>query len=86
MTSEGLGEMFEGVFTDTFRWCRWRAEQRVERVQTRERGPPSAPVEIQCIFDDISNILTFLYSLNVDTCTEYELSMSVHLLVSRICA
>ena len=29
-----------------FRWCRWRAERRVERAQTRERGPPSAPGEI----------------------------------------
>ena len=25
-----------------FRSCRWGAEQRVSRAQTRERGPPSA--------------------------------------------
>ena len=30
---------------ENFRWCRWGAEQRVEHVQTRERGPPSAPAE-----------------------------------------
>ena len=29
-----------------FRWCWWRAEQRVKHAQTREWGPPSAPVEI----------------------------------------
>ena len=28
------------------RWCRWGAERRVKRAQTRERGPPSAPAEI----------------------------------------
>ena len=32
-----------------FRWFQWGAERRVERAQTWERGPPSAPVEILCI-------------------------------------
>ena len=49
MTSEGLGEMFEGYYADmcseNFRWCRWGAEGSVERAQTWERGPPSASVE-----------------------------------------
>ena len=31
---------------ENFRSCRWGAEQRVLRVQTRERGPPSALAEI----------------------------------------
>ena len=44
MTSEGLGEMYEGHFADT---CteKWGAEGRVECAETRERGPPSAPAE-----------------------------------------
>jgi hypothetical protein len=29
-----------------FLWCRWRADRRVKRAQTRERGPQSALVEI----------------------------------------
>ena len=29
-----------------FRWCRWGAERRAKRAQTRERGSPSAPAEI----------------------------------------
>ena len=45
-TSEGLGEMFEGDFpdmcADKFPLVLIGAEQRVERAQTRERGPPSA--------------------------------------------
>ena len=53
MTSEGLGEMFEGDFADTcaenFPMVSMGAEQRVERAQTRERGPPAAPAEI-CIY------------------------------------
>ena len=54
MSSEGLGEMFEGNFADTcaeknHRWCRWGADLRVKRAQTRERGPPSAPGEILLI-------------------------------------
>ena len=31
---------------ENFRVCRWGAERRVSRAQTRERGPPSAYVEI----------------------------------------
>ena len=46
MTSEGLGEMFEGDSADM---CaekfRWGAEGRVSGAQTRERGPPSALAE-----------------------------------------
>ena len=43
MTSEGLGEMFEGDYADTgagkFPLTSMGAEQRVSRTQTRERGP-----------------------------------------------
>ena len=52
MTSEGLGEMLEGDFANTyskakhFHSCRLGAERRVERAQTQEQGPPSAPAEI----------------------------------------
>ena len=50
MTSEGLGDMFEGDSADSapenFRSRRWGAEQRLSRAQTRERGPPSALAEI----------------------------------------
>ena len=46
MTYEGLGEMFEGAFADMcagkFPLVSMGAEQRVSRVQTLERGPPSA--------------------------------------------
>ena len=28
-----------------FRWCQWGAERRVQRMQTREQGPPLAPAE-----------------------------------------
>ena len=49
MTSEGLGEMFEGDSADTwagkFSLLTMGAERRVSRAQTRERGPPSALVE-----------------------------------------
>ena len=45
MTSEGLGEMFEGADT-----C---AERRGSRAQTQERGPPSAPAEIFSLSQDI---------------------------------
>ena len=42
--------MFEGDFADmcaaNFHCCRWGAERRVARGQTREQGPPSAPAEI----------------------------------------
>ena len=31
---------------ENFRSCRWGAERRVKRAQTRERGPPSALAEI----------------------------------------
>ena len=53
MTSEGLGEMFEGDSADmcaeNFSLVSMGAERRVNRAQTRERGPPSAPAEIFCI-------------------------------------
>ena len=43
MTSEGLGEMFEGDSADTcagkFPLTSMGAERRVSRGQTRERGP-----------------------------------------------
>ena len=49
MTSEGLGEMFEGDSADM---CAGKfppvligAERRVSRAQTLERGPPSALAE-----------------------------------------
>ena len=41
--------MFKGDFADTCpknsRWCRWWAERRVKRAQTRERGPLLVPAE-----------------------------------------
>ena len=50
MTSEGLGEMFEGDSADMcagkFPLVSMEAERRVSRVQTRELGPPSALAEI----------------------------------------
>jgi hypothetical protein len=50
MTSEGLGEMFEGDSADTgagkFPLVSMGAERRVSRAQTREQGPPSALAEI----------------------------------------
>ena len=50
MSSEGLGEMFEGDSADV---CAGKfpqvsmggGERRVSRAQTRERGPPSALAE-----------------------------------------
>ena len=49
MTSEGLGEMFEGDSADMcagkFPLVSMGAERRVLRAQTRERGPPSALAE-----------------------------------------
>ena len=36
-----------------FLWCRWGSKRRVKCVQTRERGPPSAPVEI---FNNITKL------------------------------
>ena len=51
MTSEGLGEMFEGDSADTcagkFLLVLMGGERRVSHAQTRERGPPSALAEIQ---------------------------------------
>ena len=44
MTSEGFGEMFEGA--GKFPLVSMGAKRRVSRAQTRERGPPSALVEI----------------------------------------
>ena len=54
MTSEGLGEMFEGDSADTcagkFPLMSMGAERRVSRAQTRERGPPSARAEFSIVF------------------------------------
>ena len=53
MTSEGLGEMFEGDSADTcggkFLLPSMGAERRVSCAQTRERGPPSALAEINLL-------------------------------------
>ena len=50
MTSEGLGEMFEGDSADMcagkFLLVSMGAKRRVSRAQTQERGPPSALAEI----------------------------------------
>ena len=46
MTSEGLGEMFQGDSADMCAGCRWGAEWRVSCAQTLERGPTSALAEI----------------------------------------
>ena len=50
MTSERLGEMFEGdsagMCAGIFPLVSMGAERRVSRAQTRERGPPSALEEI----------------------------------------
>ena len=74
MTSEGLGEMFEGDFADTcaekFPLVSMGAELRVNHAQTRERGPPSAPVEIyslQCNFV----LPSFLLFIPWDLCFIY---------------
>ena len=54
MTSEGLGEMFEGDSADIcagkFPLVSMGAEQRVSHAQTREQGPPSALAEISLSF------------------------------------
>ena len=46
----GLGRCFKVTLQtcapENFRVCRWGAERRVSRAQTRERGPPSAWAEI----------------------------------------
>ena len=46
----GWGRFCKGDFADTcaekFRWCWWGADRRVNREQTQERGPPSAPAEL----------------------------------------
>ena len=44
MTSEGLGEMFEGA--GKFPLVSMGAERRVSRAQTQEQGPPSALAEL----------------------------------------
>ena len=50
MTSEGLGEMFEGdsedMCAEKFLLVWMEAERRVSHAQTQERGPPSALAEI----------------------------------------
>ena len=53
MTYEGLEEMFEGDSADTcalkYLLVSMGGQARVSHVQTRERGPPSALVEILCV-------------------------------------
>ena len=47
MTSEGLGEIFEGSLTDQKNGlCRWGVKRSVTLAKTRERGPPSIGVMI----------------------------------------
>jgi hypothetical protein len=50
MTSEGLGEQFEGLSADTcagkFPLVLMGGERRVSHAQTWERGPPSTLAEI----------------------------------------
>ena len=48
MTSEGLGEMFQGA--GKFLLVSMGAERRVSRAHTWERGPPSALAEIFHLF------------------------------------
>ena len=59
MTSEGLGEMFEGDSADTcagkFPLVSMGAERRVSRAQTRERGPQSALAEFPIIVIGMCN-------------------------------
>ena len=54
MTSQGLGEMFEGDSADMragkFPLVPMEAERRVPRVLTRKRGPPSALAEFADTF------------------------------------
>ena len=53
MTSEGLGEMFEGDSADMcvkFPRVSMGVEQRVSRAQTWEQGPPSALAEFEDSF------------------------------------
>ena len=54
MTSEGLGEMFEGDSADMW------AGRRVSLAQTRERGPPSALAEI--FVDALLKTFLLIYS------------------------
>ena len=60
MTSEGLGEMFEGNSADTragkFPLVPMGAERRVPHARTRERGPPSALAEI-CVHPPIKRCI-----------------------------
>ena len=55
MTSQGLGEMFEGDIADMcglkFPLVLIGAERSVTRAQTWEQGLPSTPVELNCIVD-----------------------------------
>ena len=61
MTSEGLGEMFEGDYADTcagkFPLVLMVAKRRVSCAQTRERGPPSAHAEYY--------LFIYLFSVNI---------------------
>ena len=45
-----------------FCWCRWGAERRVKRAQTRERGPPLATGEF-FRYNVTNNIFNFNYVL-----------------------
>ena len=74
MTSEGLGEMFEGdsadMCTEKFPLTSIGAERRVWRAQNRERGPPSARAEIFFTLHEThstknirKNHIVFMYAL-----------------------
>ena len=48
---------------ENFRYCRWGAERRVSRAQTRERGPPSELAEIFSLFPSFWQELTSFIKL-----------------------
>ena len=53
MTSEGLGEMFEGDSSDMCAGKFPLVSMRVSCAQTRERGPPSVPAEFKNLIQKI---------------------------------
>ena len=81
MTSERLGEMFEGNFADMFvdffplvsiGGCA------VQGVQTRERGRPSAPAEIYTNYYILLLILLTSVKRRKKLRKNYELSLNNH--------
>jgi hypothetical protein len=54
-----IDHIFDNPLSDTkhFRWCRWGTKQGVERAQTWERGPPSAPAEISLVISLFTSCL-----------------------------